>query len=368
MLATAVLLCVLPLCGQNPPPEDTNTSSSETSSPQSSNINPTRTVTTHTQSGGHSFDTQSIQRRNADGDFEPYQEVETETVKVNPTTTRTISRTFGRDADGAKTLVQVTEEETRRSGDGSSSAVRSISNPDANGNLQVVQRQIEETKKIGKDVEETKTTTMVQGGSGELSPAMQTQERRQTDANGTVQSQKTTLLPDGNGNWQVGEVQHSTTQKQGNTSTTEQTTSRSDFDGNLDQVSRTVTTETKGAGGESQKTVETDSVDVPGAPRDGGLHPVERKTTVQHTTSTGKQVTEQRVEKPEPGDPGAGLQTATITIDTASAGVSGKRGTRTIEARDADGKMGIVSVDTTDAKSSAAVQVQIAPAERRNNP
>lgn len=362
LLAMGALLCAIPLCGQSSP--DPDTSSTNTAAPQSSNINPTRTVESHTHSGNRTVDSHSIERRNSDGDFEPYQDIETETVKVNSTTTRTVTRTFGRDSNGAKTLVQVNEEETRTSPDGGSSATRTVSNPDANGNLQVVQRQIEETKKIGKDVEETKTTTLLPGGGGELTPAMQTQERRQTDANGTIQSQKTTLLPDIDGKWQVGEVQRSTTQKQGNTGTTDQTTSRSDLDGSLDQVSKTVSTETKSADGDSRKIVETDSVDVPGSARDGGLHPVERKTTVQRTTSTGKQVTEQRVEKPDPGDPAVGLQTTTITVDTSSAGVNGTRGTRTVESRDADGKMGVVSVDTTDKQSSPAVQVQIAPTEK----
>lgn len=345
-------------------PDDPNTSRTDTTQSQSSNINPARTVETHTHSGNRTVDTRLTERRGSNGDFESYQDVETETVKVNATTVHTVTRTYGRNSDGAKTLVQVSEEEKHTSPGGDSRLVRSTSNPDANGNLQVVQRQIEETKKIGKDVEQTQTTVELPGGNGELAPAMQTQERRQRGGNGTIDSQKTTLLPDGNGSWQVGQVEHATIRQDGKTRTTDDRISRSDFDGNLDEVSRTVSHETERAPGESQKTEETYSADVPGTPRDGGLHPVERKTTIQRTGSTGKQTTVEQVEKANPGDAGSDLQVTTVVIDTAQPGSSGSRGTRTIQTLGAGDSLGVVSVDTTDSHSSATVQVQIAPSEK----
>ncbi len=344
--------------------EDPNTSRTDTTQTQSSNINPTRTFESHTHTGNRTLDSSSIQRRGADGNFEPYQDIEKETVQVNATTVRTITRTFGRDSDGAKTLVQVTEEEKHSLPGGDSRIVRSTSNPDSNGNLQVVQRNIEETKKISKDVEETKTTVELPGGGGELTPAMQTQERRQQEANGTIQSQKTTLLPDGNGNWQVGQVEHATVRKDGKNSTTDKSVSRSDLDGNLGEVSHTISREAEGAAGESQKTEEIYSADVPGTPRDGALHPVERKTTTQRTSSTGRKSTVEKVEKPDPGAPELGLRVTTVVIGTAQPGASGTRGTQTIETLGAGDSLKVVSVDTTDAHSSPAVQVQIAPAEK----
>jgi hypothetical protein len=147
------------------------------------------------------------------GQFEPYQDIERETVKVNATMERTTSRTFGRDSNGAKTLVQVTEEERRSLPGGDSNVIRSTSNPDANGNLQLVQREVEATKIISKNIEETKTTVMLPGINGGLSPAMQVQERRERGAKDTVESQKTTLLSDGTGNWQVSETRHDITRQ-----------------------------------------------------------------------------------------------------------------------------------------------------------
>jgi len=340
-----------------------NQSWTDTSESHRDNTNPTRTVQSHTQSGNRTQDNQSVQRRGLDGRFEPYQDIEKTTVQVDASTVRTTTRTFGRDADGAKTLVQVTEEESHTRPGGDSYVVRSTSNPDANGNLQLAQREIEETKKTGKDVSETKRTVMLPSSNGGLAPAMMTQERRKQGANDTVESQKTTLLPDLNGKWQVSEVKQATTRQDGKSSTTEERVSRPDADGKLGEVSRTVTKESESAG-EKRSTVETYSADVPGAARDGNLHMVQRATTTQATSSTGQQTTKHQVEQPDPGDPGAGVRVSIVTTDTVRPGASGAQATQTIEMRDANGSLGVVSVDTTKSDNNHAVQVQIAPAEK----
>ena len=344
---------------------DADKSWTATTESQSDNVNPTRTTESHTRSGNRTLDSQSVQRRGSDGHFEPYQDIEKETVQVDATTVRTTTRAFARDANGAKTLVQVTEEEKHTLPGGDSSVVRSTSNPDVNGKLQLVQRQIEETKKTSKDVEETKTTVMLPSVNGGLAPAMKVQERRTLGANNTVESQKTTLLPDGAGNWQVGEIRQATTRQEGKNRSTEERVSRPDSEGKLGEVSRTVSKESESASGEKRNTVETYSVDVPGSARDGSLHLVERATTSQRTSSTGQQTTEQQVEQPNPGDPGSGLRVITLTTDTVRPGPSGAQATRTVQARDANGSLGVVSVDTTKSDNIHAIQVQIAPSESR---
>ncbi|MGA7926225.1 MAG: hypothetical protein WCA20_09525 [Candidatus Sulfotelmatobacter sp.] len=345
--------------------EDANKSWTATTESQGDQTYPTRTVESHTQSGNRTLDKQSVQRRDSDGHFEPYQDIEKERVQVDANTVRTTTRTFGRDLDGVKTLVQVTEEEKHTLPGGDSNLVRTTSNPDGSGKLQPVQRQIEETKRTGKDVEETKTTVMWPSGSGDLAPVMKVQEVHKQGANDTVESQKTTLLPDGAGNWQVSEVRQVTTRPEGkNRSTSEDRVSRADSEGKLNEVSRTVSKESESAPGEKRDTVETYSVDLPGSPRDGSLHLVERATTVQHTSSTGQQTTEQQVEKPDPGDPGSGLQVTTLSTDTVRPGPSGAQATRTIQVRDASGSFAVVSVDATKSDNIHAIQVQIAPSEK----
>jgi hypothetical protein len=333
-----------------------------TTDQQSDGANPTRTTESHTQSGNRTVDNQSVQRRGSNGQFEPYQDIERETVKVDATTVRTTTRTFGRDSDGAKTLVQVTEEERRSLPGGDSNVIRITSNPDANGNLQLVQREVEATKRISKNIEETKTTVMLAGINGGLSPAMRVQERRERGAN-TVESQKTTLLPDGAGNWQVSEARHDITRQDGKNRSTEERVSRPDPEGKLAEISRTVSKESETAPGEKHNTSETYSVDVPGSSRDGSLHLVERSTVAQSTSSTGQQTTQRQVEQPDPGNPDSGLQVTILTTDSVSPGASGAQATRTIQMRDPNGSLEVVSVDTTKSDKVNTVQVQIATPE-----
>ena len=343
---------------------DSNKSWTATTESQSDNVNPTRISESHTQSGNRTLDKQSVQRRGSDGHFEPYQDIEKETVQVDATTVRTTTRVFGRGADGAKTLVQVTEEEKHTLPGGDSNVVRATSNPDVNGKLQVVQRQIEETKKISKDVEETKSTVMLPSVNGGLAPAMKVQQVSRRSANDTVETQKTTLLPDGAGNWQVGEVRQAISRQEGKNVSTDERVSRPDSEGKLGEVSRTVSKESGSGSGEKRNTVETYSADVPGSARDGSLHLVERSTTVQRTSATGDQTTQQQVEQGNPGDPGSGLRVTTVSTDTVRPGPSGTRSTRTTQARDANGSFGVVSVDTTKSDKVPAIQVQIAPSEK----
>jgi hypothetical protein len=343
---------------------DANRSWTATTESLTDNVSPTRTIESHSQSGNRALDKQSAQRRGSDGRYEPYQDIEKETVQVDATTVRTTIRTFGRDFDGAKKLVQVTEEEKHTLPGGDSNVMRATSNPDVNGKLQLVQREIEETKRTSRDVDETNTTLMLPSVDGGLAPAMKVQERRNRGANDTVESQKVTLLPDGAGNWQVSEIRQATIRQEGENRSSEERVSRPDSEGKVGEVSRTLSKESGGASGERHNTVENYSLDVPGSARDGSLHLVERTTTAQRTSSTGQQTTEQQVEQPNPGDPGSGLRVTILATDTVRPGPSGTQTTRTIQVRDANGSFGVVSMDTTKSDNVQAIQVEIAPSEK----
>lgn len=366
LLAIGAYFCFgLALWGQTSDSQtaDGNKSWTSTTESQSYNVNPTRATESHTQNGNRTVDKQSMQRRGSDGHFEPFRDIEKESLQVNADTVRTVTRTFGW-ANGARTLIQVTEEERQGLAGGDSKVVRATSNPDLNGNLQLVQREIEETKKTGANAEETKTTVMRPSVNGGLAPAMQVQDRRNRGANDTVESQKTTLFPDGSGNWQVSEVRQATTRQEGQNRSSEERVSRPDSEGKLGEVSRSVSKESEGALGEKRNTLETYSLDVPGSARDGSLHLIERATTTQHTSSTGEQTTEQQVEQSKPGDPSAGLRITTLTTDTVRPGSSGAQATRTVQVLDANGGFGVVSVDITKSDDVHAIQVQIAPSQK----
>ena len=110
LLAVGICFFALPALGAQTSDSqtgDTDKSWTATTESQRDNVNPTRTTESHTQTGNRTLDSQSVQRRGPDGHFEPYQDIEKETVRVDATTVRTTTRAFARDADGAKILVQV---------------------------------------------------------------------------------------------------------------------------------------------------------------------------------------------------------------------------------------------------------------------
>jgi len=320
----------------------------------------TRKVESQTQSGNRTIDKQSVEILRS-GSFEPYQDIERESVKVSDTSVRNVVRTYGRDANRQRQLLQVTEEEKQVLPGGNSKLVRTTSNPDANGGLQVVQREVQDTSKTSPTVDETKTTVFLPGVNGGLSPARRIEERQERIDDHTVQFKKSTLLPDGAGNWQVGEVKKGTTSDDGNNRTSEERVLRQNAEGQLAEVSRTVSKDSQSASGEGRSTVDSYSLEVPGSSPDGSLHLVQRVTTVRSDRTNGAQTSQQRVEQINPGDPGAGLQVTISSTASASTGVSGGQEIRTIQMRGADGRFNVVSVDMTQSDKTTAVQVQIAP-------
>ena len=152
------------------------------------------------------------------------------------------------------------------------------------------------------------------------------------------------MLADGTGKWQVGEVRQTTTRQEGKERTTEERVSRPDPEGKLSEISRTVRKESENAPGEKRDTTATYSVNVPGAPQDGSLHLVERATTAQSTTPAGQQTTARQVEKADPGNPDAGLRVSIVTTETVRPGSAGGQAAQTIQLRNSNGDLEVVSV------------------------
>jgi len=325
---------------------------------KSNNVNPTRTIESHSQDGNRTLDKRSDQIRQFDGRFEPYRDIERETLQVDAATTRTTTRRFGRDGNGTKILVQVIEEEKHTLPGGDSSVLRITSDLDVNGALRPSQRELEETKVIGKGMEETQTTLMLPSVNGGLVPAVKAHEFRRQVASDTVESQKTTLLLDGGGNWQVSETRQAAARQEGKNRSIEEHIFRPDSEGKLGEVSRIVTEESETSSGEKSNVVETYSVDAPGTIRDGSMHLIERTTTAQRSSSSGEQIIEQRVERPSPGNPGSSLGVSILINDTVRPGATGEQSNRTISVRDLNGSFGVISVDTKKSDRVATIQVE----------
>lgn len=364
LLTASVIFCsVSALWAQNPNSQSSDADQSWTKTGESHDgIGTMRSAESHTKSGNRALDTQSSKQRLADGRYETYLENTTETVQVNPSTVRTITRTFTGNSGGGKKLVQVTEEERQSLPDGNSKSVRTISRTDQNGNLQQVQREIGETRKIGADAEDIKTTVFQPSINGGFAAAAQIDEHRKRAGNNREYDRATRTL-DGSGNWQVSQRRQGTISEDGKNRTTDERIFLPDNKGNLSEVSRTVRTEPATDSGEKQSSVESYSINVPGTTRDGNLHMVQRDTTKQTVGSNGRQTSVQQVEQPNPGDPHAGLRVIAISVENARADTSGTEAARTVQLRDASGNFNVVSVDTSKSDKSNAILVQIAPSD-----
>ncbi len=332
----------------------------KTTESHTANTNPTRTTESHRQSTNGTVDNQTVERLGADGHYEPYYDIEKESLQVNGTTVRTIERTFARDASGQKILTQVKEEEKQSLPSGGEKVVRTTSNASLDGHLQVAQREVTNTKAISPDVQEKNTTVFLSDGQGGMAASMQIQQREKRSSDHTIEVQTSTLLPDGSGSWQVHERKESTIKEDGKERTTEEQVLRPGADGTLAPVSRTVGKESETAAGQKKNTIETYSPDA-AASADGNLHLSQRVTVVQRAGSDAARATEKRLEQLNPVDPGAGLQVTTKTVDIVQPSTSGIRETRTIEARDVSGSFTVVSFDTQKSDNVHAVDVEIAP-------
>src|ERR1700758_1378204 len=269
MLRRLTVLSLLGLCqphlhaqaasdsGQKTDTDQSWTATSEQHAP-STNLNPIRTVESHTQRDHRTLDNQSLQRLGPDGRYEPYLDTEAEIIHVDATTVRTIERTFGRGPDGQKALVQLTEQETRSLPGGEQRVVRSTSNPDVNGRFHLVQRELQETRQSSTGTKETKTTIMSPNVDGSLVPTTRIEERTTRTGDHKFESRKSTLVPDANGAWQVSEVREGVvTEGSDKTRTKDERVLRPGSDGKLALVERTVSKEVENAPGEQRQTVES---------------------------------------------------------------------------------------------------------------
>ena len=325
---------------------------------------PVRIIESHSENGNRTLDKRSVEIRRTDGHFEPYQDIERETVQVDGSTVRTTTRTFARDVNNAKALVQITEEEQRTQPSGESKTVRITSNPDVNGKLQLSERDTVHSKRLAEQAEEIQTTVELLSINGGLAPAVKTREIRKRNANDTVQSEKATLFLDGGGKWQVNEIRQTTSRREGDSSITEERISRLDSEGKVSEISRVVTNDPQTSVGEKRNTVETYSIDVPGTARDGNLHMVERVSTSSQSDASGTRTTGQIVEQINAGDPAAGLRVSVLVNDKVVPVPSGEQSTVTIRGRDLNGGFSIFSVDTTKSDRIPTIHVQQTPSDQ----
>lgn len=361
----AVILCAgAAFCAsaQDSPQKSSDEAWTATTETSDANANPARTTESHERSGNRSVDKQKVEVLGDNGQYRPDFETETETVRVNDTTTHMVVRTYRWDGNGQRKLAEVTDEEARSSATGDGQAVRTTSSADVNGHLQVVRREVTDTSKTGADAQEAKTKLYLADGNGGFTMALQTQELKKRGDDHSVEVKKTNLLPDGNGNFKVGEVTEKTIKVDGKIRTTEERVARPDLNGRLSEVSRTVAKETETGAGEKSKSVETYSGEVPGF-GDGRAHLSQRETTVQKKDSGGE-VNEEQVEQPSLGNPSDSPKVTAKTKYVVRYAASGTQQTKTVQVRDGNGTFNVVSVETRKSDQVAPAQAPKAASDK----
>jgi hypothetical protein len=346
-LIISVALCVgTAVCVQAQDPKQSSTDESWTATRETTvaNSNPSRTMENHSKSGNRTVDKQKIEVLGPDGRYQPFSEIEAETVQVDAMTTRTVVRTYTWDGNGRRQLSRVTEQESRTTANGDTHVVRNTSSANVDGRLQVVQREVADTRKISPGVEETKSTVSQPDSYGGFTQTEQKQEVKKRDANDSLAVKRTRLVPDGNGNWRVLEVIEKTIQDDGKSRSEEERVSYPDAEGRLSESSRTVSKQTETPTGEKTKTVETYSDYVPGY-RDSSMHLNQRVTTIQKKDSGGEIIDEQ-VEQRSSGNPSDIPKVTEKTKYVVKYGYAGTEQTKTVYGRDGGGSFYVGSVET----------------------
>lgn len=362
--AAAALLSLalaIPVLAQSTQQSDSDQSWRTTMNMQdeAGNANPTRVTQSHQVEDGKTVDVQTLETKDINGETQVYGQTETETVKVNATTTRTTTRHYVTGPDGNKVVNSVTVEEKRALPDGGENLVRTVSSPDVNGALQITRRETQQSSQTAPGVRTTNSTLFLPSPNGGLAPSVQTHEVQKEVQPGTTEYTKSVSLQDGSGNWQVNEVRQGTIEKSGNTETRQESVSRVNAEGKMAPAEKTISKETS-SGGEQHKQVQKFSTNMDGvtAYPDGKMHLDREVTTVTRSTPGGQQVTTETVDQRSQASPEGTLRPTQRTIDTTSSGLQGvKQQTVTIESANPNGGMDTVWVDTKATTGAAPVTV-----------
>lgn len=309
-----------------------------------SHANPFRTTESHVESGDRTVDKKSVEVIGPAGQYQPYFEVETETIQESPTVRRRITRKYNPDFDGHEQLTQITEAEIQTS-DGRTRTVQTMSTNNYDQKFRIAEREITVTTE-GSDSQKTQTTVYQPNTTGDLAPTMKINEQQTEGPNGRVDTKKETVLSDTFGGWQLYEVRPKTVTGDAGTRTTDERLYRRDYEGNVSPVSE-VNAKDANVNGQLTNTTENYSVDVPGWVRDQSLHLLQTSTTVQ-TKEPDRILTEQQVVQPDPYE--KDLNTLVNTKDILTQGSSGSEETITVTARYPDGYPSVVSVETRQVK------------------
>jgi hypothetical protein len=305
-------------------------------------MSPVRVIVARTQQDGRRIETRTIETPSINGGYATLIETEQQTIQLSPNAATVVKRQYSRDVNGNRQLLEVTEEQRSTAAGGRETVVRTTSSTDVNGRLQVVQRDVRETAPTSEDTRQTTTTVSRLTANG-FQPVQRSQQIEQRK--GDVAEQQTTVLaPDGNGNFVPISRTESTTTKTASGQTKDE---RSYGDTGLSHmivVQRDVSSESKDAEG-THSTTQTYSAFVSGAsPDPGGLVLVQQVTTSRQPAPDGSSQSKQQIQAISLGNPASGLQLATSITEVSQPASNGQTKRQIVRSSDGNGAFPVVRV------------------------
>lgn len=306
----------------------------------------TRTVTQTQSSGGVVTKTERVSIPGINGGSQNLVDQETQTVKVNDRTTRTIKKIYGQGPDGNRQLIGIERTDTTDLGGGKSKSESTYSQVDEGGESSVTRREVSETVPTGPHASVTNTTVFTPGMSGGMDPSQKIQETHSSN-NNTEHTVKTVLTPNVNGGWQTNQKTVTVVNKQGkNQQTEDETLYAADANGNLTVAKRVVTRDWKAKDGKDHQETSTYTMTQGGTltAQGGGLTLTKRVASVKTVKPNGTVETHEQTEERSVIAPSQGMQVtgAVVTVAKPTKGTMQTRST--VLTDDGNGQLRQVSI------------------------
>ena len=235
-----------------------------------------RRLVTREETGDRTLETWVVEASSPNGGYESLLEVEEETVRIDPETTRASRREYTMDPDGRRSLLRTVEEERIERPDGGASVVRDISETDANGRPRLTRQETETTTSSGDGAFRTEILAATPGiNRSGLVPTERILETGTRDADDRLlDSDRTTYSdPAGRGNWEALERRITAHEYNAGEVGTVESVYRRNAGGELVLDEQVVSREWTDAGGSDRSTQDVYSTNIPGqrSPREPRL-------------------------------------------------------------------------------------------------
>jgi hypothetical protein len=319
------------------------TTITETTYPRGGFI-PFRRVERRTESGGRKILIERVEAPGVEGNWQPLEEVVTETTSAGSSTATTKRDVVQFDPQGQRSLTQTTqvEQETKANGDG-----RTVENTwtiDLNGQRGLTSRRIEETRSVGPGVKQTDSTLFLLTPEMSLGGAERIEStQHQVDAT-ELRHDSRLLLRDVNDGWQPVETRSGEVRGTSSESVQEETVRGLDISGNLTLQDKIVT-RTSASNGEQQVVIETYSQGAEGFVRsDSRLALKERVRRSLTTTADGGRYSVEELEARNPQAPNDPMRVVQRTVVSVRQLAPGRWQTeRQLFERDANDRLVLVT-------------------------